>query len=950
MSAGWHIETLNDLFYLLFRSDPDHTPILLGHDRLMREDLFRLFFPRALYETYISKSLSNLTWFFNNDPKNKAIRRALLEMTRSDPDAIVAEVHQKCRDLLYPRGGSAAFHRDLLLEALQSVRLRSSLAARQRILLSSEGPARLQAFFDADPSAALARMLLTIALHSEAEDSLIAALWADPDASGCEFLSRDSSLSGRIRYGSLLYLEGRRAQAWQVFEEAAARLSGPARNQEESAMYCRMAAILSSGDGHYPDEKQALSCLEKACIDTNPEAWYLLARCPAAAPAAALRAMETAARMGHSSAIRELGNAWYTGQAAYVCGRDIAQARQLFHQGMSAQDENGAYCAYMLGRICEEQGDLPSARRAYGIAREKGSSQAHLRLSTLDGPMRADAEPHPDIAALPLRHCLTNAATGINRVFLSTLQGPWQAVVCESPLPPLPKSIQARCERQLPLPMALEDLTLSLFDGDSLPEKLVISLLSDDEADNLTQAADCLGVLARLARKTGKAAQMADRIRLLVRARKDSAALLLESAMAGLDDLYFPLRLCDPDEDAAAWLFTAAPLFLPCLTHPETGPVHAVILGEGDAALSLLRQAVSLPLTEDHPLTLSVFCPHPQEMERRFAQMCPGIYSAAPSIRKTIPAFFSCDLMEGGLARILRSGRNLRDAAHQEDAPSPEEILCRGSYFMVTTPDDGDTLRLAALLRRELLRSDPSFARLPFIAPLLRHPAAARLAGGLSSDPRGAYRACDQYDLFPFGDYASLYAWDALESDAIERRALSLHLSYAAPGSEAERAAALASYYGRFYHQDSSRALARYVSYRLFSAGLVLPAWQLYGMEGEEASLAPAWTQWLAQPGNEETAARQEHERWNCFMLSLGWEQATPQQVAAYVSRGNPGHQMHLARLHPFLCDWQTLTASPLVDQVARAVHALLPDAQVYSPAEADRDAVRRTFDLLAEN
>ena len=112
--------------------------------------------------------------------------------------------------------------------------------------------------------------------------------------------------------------------------------------------------------------------------------------------------------------------------------------------------------------------------------------------------------------------------------------------------------------------------------------------------------------------------------------------------------------------------------------------------------------------------------------------------------------------------------------------------------------------------------------------------------------------------------------------------------------------------------------------------------------------LGGAYERWLGEGDHLEIAAQAEHVRWNCFMMSTGWETATPLQVAAYVQRGNPGQQLYLAKLHPFLCDWQSLKSGALIREVEEAIHSRMPEKRVYDPREADVDAVKNVAANLA--
>ena len=949
MAARYRIETLNDLFYALFKAGDGEEPVVRGRQKLVREETFRLLFPEELCGQYLDRSKSNLTWFFNDDRRNKAVKRALIALMEKDLRACVDSVHQKCRELLWPLGQHAAFEPAALRDVLCSVRLRGSLNAKWHIvpLDAASRDSHLDAFLEADASAALARMVLTLSVASDAPEELVARLWsADPQAA-YDFLRRDETLEGQIRYSRMLDLEGRRAEAFEGFERVARKLNRPARTPDESRMYGRMGEMLFAGDGHFRDEQAARRYFALGCLEENPRSYYLLAAHTDGVEAR--EAMEKAAQLGCAPALRELGNAYYSGSVRMGVERDPARARHCFRRGMSGADEDAAYCAYMLGHLYEEENDRDSALSAYRIARENGSAEAADRLAALDWAFAVEsAEKAEPAADGPTSYCLLNGLAGGCRAFLEGLRGRWETEACAPGATAAPEGVRLRGDSPA---AALAELLPRLYPagGGEYP-RLAVALLSDDPRANLSDAVAALGEMrahASLLRED--APRMADSLDVYVLAEHDGASAMLDAALAGLSGLCFRVRLCDPAWDAADELFSRAPLFLPCLQSPEDGRVRMNVIGTGSAAMAVLRRAVSLPMPEEADLSVCVFGEDSDSMQERFAELCPGVETAPPAVRRLRPTFASIGY-EGGLSASLRRLRRSQGGgvAGENAVSTEEERLGRGNYYVVATDDDDRNIRLALMLRRELLKLTPTFDNLPFIAVYVRDGALGWLAGSMDAGPNAARsRRYGQYDLFPFG-MLSMYGCDRLDNDLIESRARRAHLLYAGRTADADaRRAAMASYYRRQYERDSSRATAIALIYRLYQAGIALGNWRLYGLAAEEERLGAAYTAYLQDPAHLADAVRREHEHWNCVMLSLGWESATPLQTAAYVQRGNPGHQLYLGRMHPYICPWQALQDGELVREVRRAVQERFPERDVRDPREADEAAVRCTELLM---
>lgn len=931
MPAQETIVTLNDLFAALFRPAEGERPVIRQPQRPLREALFAMFFPDALVRQYADKSKSNLTWFFTSDARNKSVRRSLVALLRQDARGTVDDAHRKCRQALWPRPGYAMFDGKALRRVLEAARIPPALDGRLRITQAGENgaPSRLMLFYEADEAAALSRVILTLAVAGDAPLDAMAEVWRDDVGGDCAFMRGDDTVPGAIRYCRMLDLQGRHDRAFEGFELVARQLNRPAQTVDEAAMYCRMGEMLFTGVGCARDEKSAQAYDRLGCLDEYPRSWHQLAQHTTGVPAR--QALERAADLGYGPAIRQLGMAWYNGSARLACVRSAESARRCFQRGMSVPGPDGAYCAYMLGQLFEAQGDRDGAVNAYRVAQEGGSAEAAERLARLDwvlapAPARAEA-PKPAVGQ-KLGYCLVNGLSGCNRLFLEGLEGRWDAVACgvgtESDLPG-----DARGSRLSP-EAALRELSPGVYWGGAprFPA-LLVALLSEDRQRNLYEAVAVLGELQRMAQGLGdRAWDLVDAVEVYVLADHDDAALLLDAALAGMGELYFKVRVCDPALDAADRLFAAAPLFLPRLRAPADAPARLKLVGCGDVALALLRRALALPMPEG--FAVDVYGPDAAGMARRFRQLCPGIRGEAEALLATVPAFHECD-PERGLVDALEDG------------------LGDGDYYAVAAGDDALNLRLGALLRGELMRRNLEAERQPFIAVHTAHPVARWLAGSLPAGPAGeaAPAWCARYELYPFGSL-DMYAPRQLMDDALERRARQAHMLFIGlPNTRDARHAAMGGYYRRQNNRDVARLAALGLSYRMHLAGVSLPSWRLYGLPEAEARLGEAYSRWLKEEDHLQAAVRDEHLRRCRMLLTLGWSPASPEDVAAYVRRGNPGHLLHPAKLDPFICPWEALKDDALYKKIRDTVRARFPEKSVPNPKRDEEASVRDTESIL---
>lgn len=928
------IETLNGLFAALFRPGEGERPIIRQPQRPLREELFEMFFPDALVRQYADRSKSNLTWFFTSDARNKSIRRSLLALLREDARGMVEDAHRKCRQVLWPRPGHAVFDAPRLRQVLESACVPAALQAQWVEPRQEARPARsrLDVFFDADEAAALSRMILTLAVAGDATGDVLNELWRD-DSGGCAFMLSDDSAEGGIRYCRMLDLQGRSARAFEGFERIARQLSNrPAQTADESMMYCRLGEMLFTGEGCARDERAAQAYDRLGCLDENPKSWYQLAQHTTGTPAR--EALERAARLGYGPAILQLGMAWFNGSARLACLRSTDSARRWFQRGMSLPGGDGAECANMLGQLHEALGEREAAARAYRVAQENGSAEAAERLARLDWALAPTVEPASakQPAGASTGCCLVNDLSGCNRRFLDGLRGRWDVTVCgAAKSDDAPRN--ARLTDRSPQD-ALRDMAQGVYWGGA-PQfpPLLIALMSDDRQRNLYQAAALLGELQRLARSLGERAwDLVDQAELYVLAGHDEGELLLDAAFAGMGPLYFRVRLCDPAQDAADRLFSAAPLFLPRLRAAGDTRVALKLIGCGEEAMAALRRAVALPLPEAAKLSVDVYGESAQAMARRFRQLAPGWRDDLAALCAPSPCFHEC--------------------APEEALADMPEGFADGDYYVVADGDDARNLLLGARLRGALMRRDPGAERRPFIAVHTAHPVAQWLGGGLSAGPGAADGAppwCARYELFPFGGL-DMYAPDQLRSDPLECRARQAHmLTIGLPNTRDARHTAMGSYYRRQFNRDMARLEALSLAYRMHLAGLDLAGWRLYGVPEEEARLGADYTQWLRDADHLHSAVRDEHTRRCRALLSLGWCTASLDDVSAWVRRGNPGHILYPARLNPFICPWEALEESDLPARVRELVRACFPEKSVPDPRRVEEASVRDTERVLGE-
>lgn len=452
-----------------------------------------------------------------------------------------------------------------------------------------------------------------------------------------------------------------------------------------------------------------------------------------------------------------------------------------------------------------------------------------------------------------------------------------------------------------------EEAELHLADG--LPKNYLF--LSSDFLRNLRQAIDLLELLNQHYRAHGKM----DEVQIFLRGNVETASGLIDTAMQHLSQPV-PVYILDDTQLAVQQLFNRHPLFYPIRNAKpdQEGTLHLVLLGNHEINRRLIREAFWMMHFPNFPkidCRISLFAPNGEEVVAELLRDFPGMGNPPAGV----PA-----------PRILGENYRLNDP----DLISKLTKLDQSSYcyFVVAGATPLDSLELAKNLRQDLVRSHllrRRENRLNQPAPIVFYCPDDYIAGlsrGLLVEKESfGNRWFNNYALIPFGDPAELYTWNDLGANSvIEKLAQCIHLEFNGikpDGSSREKSLVMARYWMRVYNRESSQALAVSMNYRLFqfrqeNGSPVIPRpWNFLDgnnfTEAQLRSMAKKLEQspWFSE--DTERVARWEHDRWNLWMLSRGWQAATEEDAQFGQAMGNPRHQIHIAKLHPCLCDHEAL-------------------------------------------
>jgi len=715
--------------------------------------------------------------------------------------------------------------------------------------------------------------------------------------------------------------DGRHEEAFRILTALAAHERFAEIDAEcRARCLCMTAQLLLHGDGCDKQVARAVKLLESCC--DHAHAQYLLSGCYRGVYDASLedhtRAagyMLRAAELGHVQAMMDLIKhclvpstplyeaLWSREDCRRVDRYEKARVLLDTVERGDAAHRLRATLLYLRGLLFEHDNRLADAENAFKEALRLGNNEAikKLRHTKRDPRMVRPQGPIYDCSAIDF--LINDSSSPLSSLFVSSLKGEtltvYSTCACcakEAAVTPV-DGIRAFLERT--------GLTAEQIDPDSMMRRRVAAFFSDDEDKNLYDALELLDLLYNVVieQEPSVREQLIDHVDIYLLCDYRRAAMFIDANLNDmLENVFFKVHICDPARDAAHQLLHQVPLFVPLLRDPKADSCHVVVLSDTPFADTFLRETIAVGfMGRQREVDVDVLTPDAARRQARFYADLPGLYKqtvASPTLRTVIPQFHEADF------DIFNPTAVIADRTHPL-----HDAVTAGDYFVIDVGTDAQNIRVAIQLRQELLKSVAGMDKVPTIAVRCRDARAAHSVDTamLGNKPQGS-DFWDQYDLHMFGTYDTMYAVYPLVMDApLDKLALALHCCYDEASFSRHPQDVLAGFYRSQYNQDSSLVTALSLRYRLFTAGVYADKQELVFDIDEDEMLAARYDEWL-RDGHLEEAGAIEQSRWNGFMLSRGWEAATLAQVQVYaVQTANGQHRHMLAKLHPFICEWEEL-------------------------------------------
>ena len=227
------------------------------------------------------------------------------------------------------------------------------------------------------------------------------------------------------------------------------------------------------------------------------------------------------------------------------------------------------------------------------------------------------------------------------------------------------------------------------------------------------------------------------------------------------------------------------------------------------------------------------------------------------------------------------------------------------NYILVSMETDNKNLDTAIDLRRLFIKD---YERKPIINIWIQNEYKKQQVNKLINENQTAY------DINAFGSVKDMYFDNKIVDSDIEKIGEKIHKAYG--GNPAD-------YYLNEYNKRSSRASGLHVKYKLYS---ILRENYSNNLNENLKMFREIYTEEL-----EEILAKNEHDRWNAYMRTIGYTKATIDDVKRYYPILKD-HRDYLGRRHPALVPFEEL------DNVSRQLQNIGINKNL---KESDHDIVK---------
>ena len=341
-----------------------------------------------------------------------------------------------------------------------------------------------------------------------------------------------------------------------------------------------------------------------------------------------------------------------------------------------------------------------------------------------------------------------------------------------------------------------------------------------------------------------------DNTKIYVLDDNEEAPIILDSTDKGKIDV----DIINEKERAIFNLLSNKPLFLNAINKT----ISILIVGCGNIGKEFLRDSVWCSMLPNYKLKILVIDNNADIIKEKINVEMPEL------LNNYDITFVNEDIKSNKSIEMIRLNKDI-------------------NYIMVSMENDDKNIETAIMLRRLFLRE---FDREPIINLYIENDFKQEQVISLSNE-RG-----DSYKLNAFGSIDDLYRQNNIVDIELEKLAQQIHLTYDPLDKELKR------YNSREYNKKTSRACALHIKYKLFA---VLGDKYTEDMNKNLELFRKKYNSKI-----EQELSKNEHDRWNAYMRSIGYVYVSTDEVKNYYKK-TKHHVNYLARMHPALVSYDEL-------------------------------------------
>ena len=341
-----------------------------------------------------------------------------------------------------------------------------------------------------------------------------------------------------------------------------------------------------------------------------------------------------------------------------------------------------------------------------------------------------------------------------------------------------------------------------------------------------------------------------DNTKIYVLDDNEEAPIILDSTDKGKIDV----DIINEKERAIFNLLSNKPLFLNAINKT----ISILIVGCGNIGKEFLRDSVWCSMLPNYKLKILVVDNNADIIKEKINVEMPEL------LNNYDITFVNEDIKSNKSIEMIKSNNDI-------------------NYIMVSMENDDKNIETAIMLRRLFLRE---FDREPIINLYIENDFKQEQVISLSNE-RG-----DSYKLNAFGSIDDLYRQNNIVDIELEKLAQQIHLTYDPFDKELKR------YNSREYNKRTSRACALHIKYKLFA---VLGDKYTEDMNKNLELFRKKYNSKI-----EQELSKNEHDRWNAYMRSIGYVYVSTDEVKNYYKK-TKHHVNYLARMHPALVSYDKL-------------------------------------------